>query len=85
MKQTVTTWARHSRKTVAECPQLDETTVRPFGAGGVGIITAHPVGFVFSAGVVFIALVALPEARVFFVGSVALGALFGFFLWLRHR
>jgi hypothetical protein len=85
MKQTFNTWDKYAGKRAPESPILDETTVRPFGAGGVGIITAHPVGLVFSAGVVLIALVALPEARVFFLGSVPLGGLFGFILWLRHR
>jgi hypothetical protein len=85
MKLPVNVWARPSRKFPSEDPILNETTVRPFGAGGVGIITGHPVGLVFAAGVVLIALIALPEARVFFVGSVAVGAVFGFFLWLVHR
>jgi hypothetical protein len=85
MKLPVNIWARPSRKFSPEGPVLNETTVRPFGAGGVGIITGHPVGLVFAAGVALIALIALPEARLFFVTSVAVGAIFGFFLWLRHR
>jgi len=85
MKLPFNVWARPSRKFSSEGPVLNETTVRPFGAGGVGIITGHPVGLVFSAGIVLIGLITLPEARVFFVASVALGAIFGFFLWLRQR
>jgi hypothetical protein len=48
-------------------------------------MTAHPVGLVISVGVILIAVFALPEAAVFFIGSLAVGAVFGFFLWLRHR
>ncbi len=85
MKQPVISWTRHAGRLVPERPVLDETTVRPFGAGGVGIITAHPVGLVISVGVILISIFALPEAAVFFIGSLAVGGVFGFFLWLRHR
>jgi hypothetical protein len=57
----------------------------PFGRGGVGRLTAHPVGLVVVFGVVLMALFGLAEARWFLAGTLLLGGLWGFFLWLRHR
>ena len=78
-------WARRSRKHDSAGPVLDESTVRPYGPFGVGILTAHPVGLLVIAAVILIAVTGIPAARAFFVGSVALVAIFGFFLWLYHR
>jgi hypothetical protein len=66
-------------------PILDQTTVRPQGSYGFGILTAHPVGLLVVAAVILIVVTGIPEARLFFVGSVALGAVLGFFLWFYHR
>ena len=85
MKPSATAWTRHTDKPASDSPVLNEATVRPYGPAGVGIMTAHPVGLVISVGVILIAVFALPEAAVFFIGSLAVGAVFGFFLWLRHR
>jgi hypothetical protein len=55
--------------------------LRPYG----GQLTAHPVGLLIVAGVVWIAMMKIPEARVFMVVSLALGAVVGLILWLKHR
>jgi hypothetical protein len=85
MKHHQPTWESHPGKRHPAEPILDETTVRPYGASGVGILTAHPVGLVLSVGIILMVLISVPESRWFFAGSVALGAAFGFVLWLRHR
>jgi hypothetical protein len=66
-------------------PVLDQTTVRPQGTYGVGILTAHPVGLVVVVGVILIVVSGIPAARLFFAGSVAVGVIFGLFLWFYHR
>jgi hypothetical protein len=65
--------------------QIAPTTVIPFGRYGAGLITEHPVGILVTVGIILLGLEAMPEARWFLGGSVALGALIGFFLWLHHR
>ncbi|GEM_PF-3524170 len=50
-----------------------------------GQMTGHPVGLLVVAGVVWIALMKMPEARVFMLVSLALGALVGLVLWLKHK
>lgn len=65
--------------------EIDVHSVRPFGNGGVGVITGHPVGLVVAIGVVAIGLMALPPVRWFFLGSILLGGIAGFVLWLAHR
>jgi hypothetical protein len=47
--------------------------------------TAHPIGLVIVLGLIFMGIVGLPEARVFFAMALPLGGLCGFLLWLRHR
>ena len=61
------------------------TMVVPFGVKGGGLLTGHPIGLVIVLGLLLMGLVGLPEARLFFVGSVCLGGIFGLVLWLRHR
>jgi hypothetical protein len=73
------------RRTSARNPDIRPTTVLPFGRYGVGLFTEHPVGLVVAIGIILLGLEAMPEARWFLGGSVALGALIGFFLWLHHR
>ena len=85
MKHYSKSWESHAGTRDPSEPVLDETTVQPHGASGVGILTAHPVGLVISVGIILMVLISVPESRWFFVGSVVLGALFGFFLWLLHR
>jgi hypothetical protein len=48
-------------------------------------ITSHPVGLVLAIGVSLVVFIGLPESRLFIVGSVALGGLFGAVLWWKHR
>jgi len=59
--------------------------VIPFGRGGAGLWTGHPVELVVVVGLLLIGFIAFPEARWFFAITVPLGVIFGFFLWLRHR
>ncbi len=74
-------WTRR----LARNSDTDPTQVRPYGPYGVGLITAHPVGLLVVAAVVFVTLWHLPEARWFFGGALALGMLVGFLLRLRNR
>jgi hypothetical protein len=76
---------RQSDQHDSDEPVLNQTTVRPQGTYGFGILTAHPVGLLVVAAVILIVVTGIPEARLFFAGSVALGALFGFSLWLYRR
>ena len=64
-------------------PQLN--VVLPFGRYGGGHFTGHPIGLVIVGGLLLMGLVGLPEARWFFGGSLALGCVVGFLLWLRRR
>jgi hypothetical protein len=57
----------------------------PFGPYGAGQWTAHPIGLVIVLGLLLMGLLGMPEYRLFFVGSLVLGGLLGFSLWLRHR
>jgi hypothetical protein len=69
-------------------PHNDEPNVNevvPYGRYGVGLLTGHPIGLVIVLGLLFMGLLGLPEYRLFFLGSLVLGGLFGFSLWLRHR
>jgi hypothetical protein len=59
--------------------------VVPFGRYGGGHFSGHPIGLVIVVGLLLMGLVGLPEARWFFGGSLALGCVVGFLLWLRHR
>lgn len=59
--------------------------VIPFGRYGAGLWTGHPVGLVIALGLFVMVLAGIPEARWFLAGVLILGALWGFFLWLRHR
>lgn len=74
-----------TRKFFVRNSELDPTEVKPFGSGGVGLLTGHPVGLVVVAGVVLLVMEQLPEARLFFGGSLLLGLAIGLVLWLRHR
>ena len=68
-----------------EKSEPDVTQVVPFGRGGAGLLTAHPVGLVVVIGLLVMGLTGLPEARWFFAGALLSGTVFGFSLWLRHR
>jgi hypothetical protein len=63
----------------------DPTEVIPFGSYGVGTLTGHPVGLVVVFGLLLMGWLGIPEARWFLAAGVGLGAIFGLFLWLRHR
>ena len=57
----------------------------PFGPKGAGQWTGHPVGLIIAIGFILMALVGVPESRVFFAASLLLGAVLGCALWLWHR
>ncbi len=66
----------------------DPTLVQPhgvYGVYGVGLLTVHPVGLLIVAAMGVVALWYLPEARWFFLGTAALGILFGIVFRLGHR
>ena len=73
------------RQLVQHNAEPDPTLVVPFGTKGGGILTGHPIGLVIVLGLLAMGLVGLPEARLFFIGSIFLGGIFGLVLWLRHR
>jgi hypothetical protein len=70
--------------TISE-PGSNLDTAKPFGRYGVGVITEHSAGLLVVAGVVLMTLKAIPESRTFLTGALAIGGVFGLFLWLRHR
>jgi hypothetical protein len=57
----------------------------PFGPYGAGQWTSHPIGLVIVLGMLAMGLVAMPQTRWLLLASAACGAMFGLFLWLRHR
>lgn len=73
------------RKTATHSSEPNPTEPIPFGRGGAGLYTGHPVGLVVVVGLLLMGLLALPEARWFLAGAVILGGIWGCFLWLRRR
>lgn len=73
------------RKTVPHDSEPNPIEPIPFGRGAAGLYTDHPVGLVVVIGVLILGLFGLSEARWFLAGTVLLGGMWGFFLWLRHR
>jgi hypothetical protein len=62
------------------CPNLV-----PFGPLGGGQWTGHPIGLLIVFGFVLIALIGVPESRLFFALSLALSVIFGCALYFWHR
>ena len=73
------------RETASYSSEPNPTEPIPFGRGGAGLYTSHPVGLVVVVGVLLMALFGLPEARWFLGGAFLLGCAWGFILWFRHR
>lgn len=61
------------------------THVVPFGPRGGGQWTGHAIGLFIVFGFVLMALVGVPESRLFFVTSLGLSAVLGCGLYLWHR
>jgi len=57
----------------------------PFGPGGVGQWTAHPIGLVIVIGLLLMGLVSRTPVSSLLLASLAGGALVGLLLWLHHR
>jgi hypothetical protein len=57
----------------------------PFGPGGVGQWTAHPIGLVIVIGLVLMGLVSRTPVSELMFFSLLGGAVVGLFLWLYHR
>ncbi|HET7106857.1 MAG TPA: hypothetical protein VFI38_08605 [Candidatus Acidoferrum sp.] len=57
----------------------------PFGPGGVGQWTAHPIGLVIVLGLVLMGLVSRTPVRDLMLLSLVGGAVVGMLLWLYHR
>ena len=57
----------------------------PFGPKGAGQWTGHPVGLIIVIGFFLMALVGVPESRIFLAASLSLGAVLGCALWFWHR
>jgi hypothetical protein len=65
--------------------ELHPKDVVPFGKYGAGRFTGHPIGLVISLGIVLIALIGVPESRIFLAAALPLGGLFGLVLWKHHQ
>lgn len=74
-----------TRKSAVHNSDLDPTEIVPFGRNGAGLYPGHPVGLVVVFGLLLMGLLGLPGARWFFGGTLLLGSIWGYFLWLRHR
>jgi hypothetical protein len=79
------TQIRDGRRVAPHNAEPHPTEIVPFGRYGGGRFTGHPIGLVIVFGILLLALIGIPEARLFFAGSLVLGSVFGLFLWLRHR
>jgi hypothetical protein len=76
---------RDRRKVAPHSAEPDPIKVVPFGRYGGGEWTGHPIGLVIVLGFFLMGLVGIPQFRLFFVGALVLGSLFGLLLWLHHR
>ena len=65
--------------------ELQPKDVIPFGKYGGGRWTGHPIGLVIVLGIVLIALIGVPESRLFLALALPIGALFGIGLWKLHQ
>jgi len=65
--------------------ELHPKDVVPFGKYGAGRFTGHPVGFFIALGIIVMALIGIPESRLFLAAALPLGAIFGLVLWKLHE
>jgi len=65
--------------------ELHPKDVVPFGKYGAGRFTGHPVGLFIALGIILMALIGIPESRIFLAASLPLGAIFGLILWKLHQ
>ncbi len=73
------------RKVKVPEPSPQYPHVVPFGPVGGGQWTGHLIGLFIAVGFILMALVGVPESRLFFAVSLSLGTVLGFVLWLWHR
>lgn len=78
------------RQTDTNLPDKDVWTPEskhlvPFGPGGVGQWTAHPIGLVIVIGLLLMGLVSRTPVSELIVLSLLGGAIVGICLWLHHR
>ena len=76
---------RGTREVPPHNAEPNANEVLPHGRYGGGLLTGHPIGLVIVLGLLLMGWLGLPEYQLFFVGSLVLGGLVGFSLWLRHR
>jgi hypothetical protein len=72
-------------QTVTHKEEPSAAEIVPFGLYGAGHWTGHPIGLLIVVGLLLMGLVGLPEFRLFFAVSLALGGLLGLILWRLHR
>ncbi len=65
--------------------ELQPKDVVPFGKYGGGRWTGHPIGLLMAFGIVLIALIGVPESRIFLAAALPIGALLGIGLWKLHQ
>jgi hypothetical protein len=65
--------------------ELHPKDVVPFGKYGAGRFTGHPIGLFIALGIVLMALIGVPESRLFLAAALPLGAIFGLVLWKLHE
>ena len=58
--------------------------VVPFGKFGAGVWTGHPIGLFIVLGILLMGLIGIPPLRVFFIATILVGTLVGYFLWRYH-
>ena len=58
--------------------------VVPFGKFGAGVWTGHPIGLFIVLGILLMGLIGIPPLRVFFIATILVGSLVGYFLWRYH-
>ena len=85
MKSPIRVRHENHEQTVTHKEEPSAAEIVPFGRYGAGHWTGHPIGLLIVVGLLLMGLVGLPEFRLFFAVSLALGGLLGLILWRLHR